>query len=204
MSHNAPILLLASSSERRSALLNQIGVRHLILSADIPEIPGPLELAEAYVTRIALEKARAVSHRPEALELPILGADTEVVLDGRIFGKPESVDEAAAMLSRLSGREHFVLSAVALLHQGEVHTALSVSQVRLRTLTSTEIGDYLETGEPFGKAGAYAIQGLAAVFIERLSGSYSGVMGLPLHETAHLLSGIGIEVLGKAKSPASA
>lgn len=194
-------LLLASSSPRRSALLDQIGVRHQVLGTDIPEIPDPLELPETYVARIALEKARAAAKHLNTRDLPILGADTEVVLDGKIFGKPLDAKDAASMLEALSGREHCVLTALALLHPQGIATALSVSEVRFRTLTSRDIQRYLESGEPFGKAGAYAIQGLGAIFIERLSGSYSGVMGLPLHETAKLLERIGIEVPGKHDSP---
>ncbi len=126
---------------------------------------------------------------------PVLGADTEVVLDDVIFGKPDDADAARAMLARLSGRLHDVVTAVALRCHDDVDVALSVSQVTLRKLTAGEIERYIETGEPFDKAGGYAIQGRAAVFVTRLEGSYSGVMGLPLAETASLLARIGRSVL---------
>lgn len=194
-------LILASASPRRRALLEQIGIPHEVLPTDIPEVPGRLELAEDYVARIALEKARAAAQIPLARGRPVLAADTEVVLDGAIFGKPRDLDEAGVMLERLSGREHFVLSQVTLLDESGCHCALSVSQVRFRPLEPREIKAYLKTGEPLGKAGGYAIQGLGAILIERLSGSYSGVMGLPLEETGRLLRRIGLDPLDRALSP---
>ncbi len=192
---NTPDLILASASPRRRELLDQIGVRFKVVPSEIPENPGPLELPEDYVRRIAHEKARAVQKTHSPSDLPILSADTEVVLDGEIFGKPTDEDHACRMLEKLSGREHFVLSAVSLV-QGERHfEALSMTQVRFRDLHLSEIAAYWRTGEPKGKAGAYAIQGLGSLFIERLSGSFSGVMGLPLHETAQLLRKVGIDPL---------
>lgn len=194
---NTPDLILASASPRRRELLDQIGVRFKVLPSEIPERPGNLELPENYVRRMAHEKARATQKIHGASDLPILSADTEVVLDGEIFGKPQDEDHARQMLEKLSGREHFVLSAVSLVH-GESHfEALSMTQVRFRELTAGEITAYWRTGEPQGKAGAYAIQGLGSLFIERLSGSFSGVMGLPLHETAQLLQKIGIDPLSR-------
>ena len=190
-----PDLILASASPRRRELLDQIGVRFKVLPSEIPENPGHLELPEDYVRRIALEKARATQRLEGPSNLPILSADTEVVLDGEIFGKPRDEAHAFEMLEKLSGREHFVLSAVSLVH-GETHfEALSMTQVRFRDLAASEISAYWRTGEPQGKAGAYAIQGLGSLFIERLSGSFSGVMGLPLHETAQLLRKVGIDPL---------
>ena len=201
---NAHDLILASASPRRRELLDQIGVRFKVVPSEIPEEPGALELPEDYVRRIAHEKAQAVHdlHGPQGL--PILSADTEVVLDGEIFGKPTDEDHARQMLEKLSGREHFVLSAVSLV-LGETHyEALSMTHVRFRSLNTGEISAYLRTGEPQGKAGAYAIQGLGSLFIERLSGSFSGVMGLPLHETAQLLRKVGIDPLLRLEATQSA
>ena len=198
---STPDLILASSSPRRRELLEQIGVRFTVRPSEIPEVPGALELPEDYVRRIALEKARAVQKLSGDDSLPILSADTEVVLDGEIFGKPTDALHAEAMLKKLSGREHFVLSAVSLVHGDLHHEALSMTQVRFRSLHPNEIAAYWETGEPMGKAGAYAIQGMGSLFIERLSGSFSGVMGLPLHETAQLLKKIGIDPLLRPANP---
>ena len=196
-----PDLILASSSPRRRELLDQIGVTFKVMPSEIPEVPGALELPEDYVRRIALEKALAVQTLESGIDLPILSADTEVVLDGEIFGKPVDEAHAREMLEKLSGREHFVLSAVSLVHQDAHHEALSITQVRFRELSLKEICAYWQTGEPSGKAGAYAIQGLGSLFIERLSGSFSGVMGLPLHETAVLLRQIGIDPLLRSDAP---
>lgn len=189
-------LILASASPRRQALLTQIGIPHEVLPTEVVESPKPLELCEDYVLRIAKAKASAARARIADEDRLILAADTEVVLDGHIFGKPRDAGEALIMLETLSGREHFVLSQVVLLEGPTLHTALSISQVRFKTLSPEDLQAYVATGEPFGKAGAYAIQGLGAVLIERLSGSYSGVMGLPLEETARLLSRVGRNPLG--------
>lgn len=189
-------LILASASPRRQALLTQIGIPHEVLPTEVVESPKPLELCEDYVLRIAKAKASAARARIADEDRLILAADTEVVLDGHIFGKPRDAEEALIMLETLSGREHFVLSQVVLSEGPTLHTALSISQVRFKTLSPEDLQAYVATGEPFGKAGAYAIQGLGAVLIERLSGSYSGVMGLPLEETARLLSRVGRNPLG--------
>jgi septum formation protein len=189
-----PRLILASASPRRRELLDQIGVAYEVQAADVAEEPGPGEPAEAYVRRVAADKSRAVQQAAGLLR-PVLAADTEVVLDGEIFGKPGSLDHARAMLSRLSGREHRVLSAVSL-RLGNVHwEALSVSTVAFRPLHPAEIDAYWATGEPAGKAGAYAVQGRGAAFIRHLAGSYSGVMGLPLYETAQLLAQAGLATI---------
>ncbi len=193
ISTRSPRLILASASPRRRELLDQIGVAHAVLPADIHECPEPGETPEAYVRRVAAEKSLAV-WQASAGEPPVLAADTEVELDGEILGKPRDFDHAAAMLSRLSGREHRVLSAVSLRMGGQHWEALSISTVAFREIAPEEIAAYWASGEPRGKAGAYAIQGLGAVFVRHLSGSYSGVMGLPLHETAGLLSNIGFGV----------
>lgn len=182
------MLYLASQSPRRRELLGQIGEVPQVLDVDVEEIRGQGEAPDAYVSRVALDKARAgyamVSGEPGAR---VIGADTEVVLDDEVFGKPRDAVDAAAMLSRLSGREHRVVSAVWLVDEKGERQALSVSIVRFASLDAAQIDDYVASGECFGKAGAYAIQGRAAAFIEHLSGSYSGVMGLPLHETSRLL-----------------
>jgi septum formation protein len=182
---------LASASPRRSELLRQIGAPFSVRAAVIDESPLPREAPEAYVTRLAAAKAEAV-WAAVADSRPVLGADTAVVLDREILGKPETAPEAAAMLERLSGRVHRVLTAVALRHAGGVETRLSDSEVRFRATTAAERLAYCATGEPFDKAGGYGIQGHAAVFVESIKGSYSGVVGLPLYETAALLARCGV------------
>jgi septum formation protein len=184
------MLYLASQSPRRAQLLEQLGLRFGVLQVEVPEQREPGEAAEDYVRRVAREKAGAgllqVLGSAGAL---VLGADTEVVLDGEVFGKPADAAAATAMLARLSGRSHRVLSAVCVLSGGREAQALQISDVRFAILDAAQIEAYVASGECFGKAGGYAIQGRAAAFIEHLSGSYSGVMGLPLHETAGLLRG---------------
>ena len=199
-------IYLASRSPRRQELLTQLGIpfeeiklrvapgRH----RDVVEEALDREPALHYVERIARTKANTGWKRMQERGLPlrpVLGADTEVVLDDVIFGKPQDVDAARAMLAKLSGRMHDVLSAVAIRWNDDVEVAVSVSQVTFRKLTPGEIERYIETREPFDKAGGYAIQGRAAAFVTLLSGSYSGVMGLPLAETAALLARIGRPVL---------
>ncbi|OBS09960.1 Maf family protein [Acidihalobacter prosperus] len=179
-------LLLASASPRRSALLDQIGVTHRVVPAHVDETHRMGEAAADYVCRLALDKARA-GWRQRQDERAALGADTAVVLDGDILGKPADAEEAEAMLARLSGRAHRVCSAVALTDGTREEVRLSESEVWFRAIAPAERARYVATGEPLDKAGAYAIQGWAAIFIEHLSGSYSGVMGLPLYETAALL-----------------
>jgi|SRR5580704_17666485 septum formation protein len=185
-----PVLCLASASPRRRTLLEQIGVAHVVRSADLDETPRPLESPRDYVERVAAAKACAIWSADPAL--PVLGADTTVVVDGAMFGKPRGRAQGLAMLASLSGREHEVLSAVALADARGVAIAVSASTVRFRALTAEECSAYWDSGEPHDKAGAYAIQGLAAAFIESLHGSYSGVMGLPLFETAQLLRSAGV------------
>jgi septum formation protein len=191
MSPELPRLLLASASPRRSALLTQIGVAHRVHATEIDEAPLPGEAPAVLVERLA--RGKAAAGRPHAAGLPVLGADTEVVLDERVFGKPRDAADAVAMLLALAGREHRVLSAVALATtDGAVRSLLSESRVRMGAITPEQALAYWASGEPRGKAGGYAIQGLAAVFISDLSGSFSGVMGLPLYETAQLLGAAGI------------
>lgn len=190
----ASLVYLASRSPRRRELLNQIRVPHALIDVEIDETPLAGELAEAFVMRMALEKARAAVRGLPRADLPVLAADTDVVVDGRILGKPLDEEDAVRMLGCLSGRSHRVLSAVALIWKGE-RARMSESLVCFRPLDEAEIRAYWRTGEPAGKAGGYGIQGLAATFVERLEGSYSGVMGLPLFETAELLREAGLPLL---------
>jgi septum formation protein len=184
------VLYLASQSPRRRELLSQIGESHQTLDVDVEEIRQPGESPDAYVSRVALDKARAGFARVATeAGARVLGADTEVVLGDEVFGKPRDAADAAAMLARLAGREHRVVSAVWLVDATGERQAVSVSTVRFAALTARAIEAYVATGECLGKAGAYAIQGRAAAFVEHLSGSYSGVMGLPLFETSRLLHG---------------
>jgi septum formation protein len=184
-----PVLCLASASPRRTELLRQLGVPHEVRPASIDESLRAGEPAEAYVRRMAVTKAGSVRS-----QLPVLGADTSVIVDEDVLGKPGDLEAARAMLARLSGREHIVLSAVALAHAGAVALRLSRTTVRFRVLGSAEIDAYWATGEPGDKAGSYAIQGFGSVFVESLSGSHSGVVGLPLFETAQLLAEAGVPV----------
>lgn len=192
-------IYLASSSPRRRELLEQIGVRFKLLPVDVPEQPDDGEAPEVYVLRLALEKARAGhAQLTDAESRPVLGSDTAVVCHGEILGKPVDRDDAVATLMRMGGARHQVMTAVALVGpDGEEQSRLSVSTVQFRPITLDEAAAYWDSGEPADKAGGYAIQGRGAVFVERLEGSYSGVMGLPLFETAELLGLFGIETLGR-------
>ena len=196
MKAGAAFVYLASRSPRRRELLRQIGVAFEVVEADVDERPLPGESARELVARLARAKAesgaRAAGARPAA---PVLGADTVVALDGAIFGKPADRAEAERTLATLSGRCHRVLSAVALHWQGGTRLRVSESAVCFRSIGARERRRYCEGGEPLDKAGAYGIQGIGATFVARLSGSPSGVMGLPLLETAALLAGAGIDVL---------
>lgn len=194
----APDLVLASASPRRRDLLCQVGVRHVVRVADVDESPLPGETPRDYVQRLAQAKAAAVVALGEHA-LPVLGADTTVVLDGDILGKPRDAADALAMLRRLSGREHEVYTAVALCVPGEApldpRLALSVTRVRFRAVDDALLARYVASGEPLDKAGAYGIQGLGAALVARIEGSYSGVVGLPLAETVELLVAAGVPVL---------
>ncbi|MFO1395779.1 MAG: Maf family protein [Burkholderiales bacterium] len=203
---NSVAVYLASKSPRRQELLRQLGVDFEELrlrgapgrKRDVVEEALDGEPPLHYVERIARTKATVGWKRMEERGLPprpVLGADTEVVLGDAIFGKPADVDAARQMIARLAGRRHEVITAVALRWEDRVEVALCVSHVTMRKLTAGQIERYVATGEPFDKAGGYAIQGLAAAFITHLDGSYSGVMGLPLAETAGLLARIGRPVL---------
>jgi septum formation protein len=197
-------IYLASQSPRRRELLKQIGVAFDVLALravagrmDVVEIPHAGEAAPDFAQRMAAEKAacgwRAVDTR-RLLRFPVLGADTVVDLDGAILGKPADRSEAEAMLRRLSGREHQVHTAVAVQHEAKLELRLSSSRVRFAVLDAAAIQRYLETGEYLGKAGAYGIQGRAGAFVEQIDGSYSGIMGLPLYDTAMLLRAFGLAV----------
>jgi septum formation protein len=190
------MIYLASKSPRRQALLRQIGVEFQVVPVSIDERWDGREPARVFVPRLALDKARAARGLLAGDDPPtVLGADTEVVLDDAILGKPADERAAVEMLLQLSGRTHHVYSAVALLSAGGEDVKLSVSRVSFRALSEAECRAYVATGEPLDKAGAYAVQGLAAAFIERLEGSYSGVMGLPLYETAEMLRNSGLALL---------
>lgn len=192
---NTAVICLASRSPRRRELLRQIGVDFDVIDVDVDEQRRSQEPPETFVARIALDKACAGRDAlPAGSSMPVLGADTAVVIDDEVLGKPRNEEDAVRMLSLLSGRTHRVLTAVALV--GERETVLiSSSNVTFRTLGDAECAAYWSSGEPADKAGAYAIQGLAAAFISRIEGSYSGVMGLPLYETATLLQESGITVI---------
>lgn len=190
----APQLVLASQSPRRRELLAQLGLRFEVLVEAVEERARSGESPADYAHRIALEKALAVQgvHRPA---VPVLGADTDVVLGQEILGKPRDEADALRMLAALAGREHQVYSAVAVIRGSEVETALSVTQVVFGVISEDSARAYWATGEPAGKAGAYAIQGLGAQFVREIRGSYTGVVGLPLFETCGLLARFGIHPL---------
>jgi septum formation protein len=189
-------IYLASNSPRRRELLDQIGVTYRVLRVDVDESPRAGEDATGLVQRLALAKARAgCASLPAGDGKPVLGADTLVVKEGRLLGKPHERAAGLAMLARLSGRSHEVFTAVALVRGHQERVLLNRSQVRFREIAPGEAAAYWDSGEPIDKAGGYAIQGLAAVFVAELFGSYSGVMGLPVFETAQLLNEFGIKIL---------
>lgn len=197
-------IYLASQSPRRRELLKQIGVAFDVLPLravsgflDVVEIPHENEDAVDFVQRMAYEKAGCGWHAVEArrlLRFPVMGADTVIELDGDILGKPAGRVEAEAMLVRLSGRRHRVHTAVAITHEGRIEQCLSSSEVTFAELDRAGITHYLESGEYLGKAGAYGIQGRAGMFVEHIAGSYSGIMGLPLYDTAVLLRAFGLVI----------
>jgi septum formation protein len=196
---NFPAIYLASASPRRHDLLLQIGIEHQML--DVPSPPGedePVlhnEAPSAYVRRTARDKALRALEWIDRQALPpraVLTADTTVILDQAVLGKPADLADAARMLAQLSGRTHEVHTAIVLACDGRIHEDISITQVRFKTLSPADIDGYCRTGEPLGKAGSYGIQGAAAVFVEHISGSYTGVMGLPLFETHRLLAKAGL------------
>ncbi len=193
-----PPLILASSSPRRRELLNQVGMAYQVIVADIDESIRPGEDAREYVCRMAREKALEV-HRRDGVTVAVLGADTVVVVNGRILGKPVDREDAIRMLEHLSGRSHEVWSAVVLVSPGGgLRERLNITRVTFSELDRAWIESYCDSGEPMDKAGAYGVQGIAAQKISHMEGSYSGVMGLPLHETAEILQEAG--VLNKASA----
>lgn len=191
-------LWLASASPRRAQLLASIGVHASLLPPpDIDEQPLAGETPLAYVTRLATAKARvgwAGLPAEQHAQAAVLGADTAVVLGEHILGKPSDQADARAMLAALSGREHRVLSAVTVITAEGEYADVSDTLVRFACLSAEDIDRYVASGEPMDKAGSYAVQGLAAVFVEQISGSYSGVVGLPLAETGRLLRQAGVEI----------
>ncbi|AMN46642.1 hypothetical protein ACG33_05930 [Steroidobacter denitrificans] len=193
-----PLIYLASASPRRSALLHQIGVAHHVWPLAVDEQVHAAEQPACYVQRLAGTKARTLwAQLAEAARLPVLAADTAVAIDKNILGKPRDEADGLRMLALLSGRTHEVYTAVALCREDACDLALSVSEVTFRSLSQKEMSAYWHSGEPADKAGAYAIQGRAALYIEHIAGSYSGIMGLPLFETGRLLAAAGLHFTGQ-------
>ncbi len=188
----SPALVLASASPRRSELLRQIGVSFSVIEHQVDEAIRPAELPQDYVQRLALEKARSAQALLPRSALPVLGADTIVVCAGQILGKPGDREDAMRMWCLLSDTEHQVYSAVAICQGERSEGRMSCTQVRFRALSAQDCERYWASGEPAGKAGAYAIQGLGALFVQSMVGSYTGVVGLPLFETAQLLAAFGV------------
>lgn len=190
-------IILASASPRRVALLKQMQIDCLVMPADIDEQVYVNEAPADYVLRLAEQKALAIVGKLPNSELPILAADTTVALGNEIFGKPENDDDAFNMLKKLSGSTHQVHTAIAVVFNGKIETALNTTQVEMMVLSDAMISAYIASGEHKDKAGSYAIQGLAACWIQKITGSYTGVMGLPLFETAQLLETIEKNEVGK-------
>lgn len=180
-------LVLASASPRRAELLSQFGLLFEVKPVDIDETPREKETPTEYVRRLSAEKAQAAPRSLPLNSTAVLGSDTAVIIEDKIFGKPKDYQDFCETMMKLSGSEHQVMSAVTLLDSQQQETKISITQVSFRELTRSEIEHYWQTGEPQGKAGGYAIQGMAAGFIREIHGSYSGVMGLPLYETGELL-----------------
>ena len=188
-----PVLHLASASPRRRELLTALGLDFSYDGVAIDESALPGEVPSDMVLRLATSKARTAYESGEH-PAPVLGADTIVLVDDRVFGKPASKEEALAMLASLSGRTHQVLTGVAVVANGELQTAISRTEVRFREIHPDEAEAYWQSGEPAGKAGAYAVQGLGGIFVSAINGSYTGVVGLPVFETVNLLRRAGIEL----------
>ncbi len=191
---DTPSLCLASSSPRRREILTALGLKFSVKAVDVDEQPLAGESSEQMVIRLAVAKATAAQRAADTL---VLGADTAVVVDGTVLGKPQDQADAVAMLGRLSGRTHRVMTGVALLGPDGVETTLGAADVRFRDIRQDEALAYWHSGEPADKAGAYAIQGLGGVFVEAIEGSYSAVVGLPVFETAKLLLNAGIDVMAR-------
>jgi nucleoside triphosphate pyrophosphatase len=186
------MLILASSSPRRAELLRAAGITFIVRAADVDETIRPHELPRDYVVRLSREKARAVARDNELT----LGADTTVVVNGEIAGKPVDAEDAERMLRALSGRWHEVLTGVTLARADQILSAVASTRVKFAQLSDAEINWYVSTGEPMDKAGAYAIQGYASLFVERIEGSYSNVVGLPVQLAYKLAQQMGVELLG--------
>jgi septum formation protein len=186
------MLILASSSPRRAELLRAAGITFIVRAADVDETIRPHELPRDYVVRLSREKARAVARDNELT----LGADTTVVVNGEIAGKPVDAEDAERMLRALSGRWHEVLTGVTLARADQILSAIASTRVKFAQLSDAEINWYVSTGEPMDKAGAYAIQGYASLFVERIEGSYSNVVGLPVQLAYKLAQQMGVELLG--------
>ena len=194
----SPSIYLASRSPRRAELLQQMGVLFTVVPADIDETPHAMEQSDAYVKRLAIEKAQAgyaLVLQKAWFEMPVLAADTTVSIDGEILGKPQDDEDAYRMLSLMSGRWHEVHTGIAVAHAGHVAMEISSTMVQMDDLSDAVMRAYIASGEPKDKAGAYGIQGIAGSLIKRIEGSYSGVMGLPVYETAKLLKQAGIVFL---------
>lgn len=187
-------IILASASPRRRELLDQIGLSYLVRAVDIDETPRLQEEPLAYVQRIAAEKS-LLAQQQNGMALPILAADTSVVIANCILGKPKDKPHALSMLQQLSGQTHQVYTAISLRWNNQHAEAVSITDVSFRDLSEAEINYYWTTGEPCDKAGAYAIQGLGSIFVSAIRGSFSGVVGLPLFETASLLAQAGINII---------
>lgn len=190
-----PLIYLASKSPRRQELLNQMGVSFKVIDQFTEENHDLKETPEAFVSRLALEKAMDAFHRQSNQVIPVLGADTAVILNGHILGKPKDKEQAIEMLLALSNQTHQVLTAVALINEQKIEQCISMTEVSFSTLTRNMCDNYWDTGEPADKAGSYGIQGQGALFVHSINGSYSGVMGLPIHETNILLKQFGIFLL---------
>ena len=190
-------LILASQSPRRRELLERLGLHFTVRAADLDESMDAARPPAEEVARLSAEKAAAVDPGSAV----VVAADTVVVLDGRVLGKPRSADEAAEMLRALSGRAHQVMTGVTVRRGGRAETDTVVTDVHFRPLTEREIAAYVATGEPMDKAGAYGIQGLASIFVDRLDGDYYNVMGLPLCRLCRMLRAAGVEILGQAGEP---
>lgn len=193
-------LFLASGSPRRLALLNQLGLSAKVVDAPIEEVALPNESPRSFVMRMAIEKAFAGYNKLEGHDIWVMGGDTLVELEGVVLGKPRNQLQARDYLTKLSGKTHQVMSAVAVIHQGEVFSDLCLTKVTFTKLTETQVSHYLATNEWQGKAGGYAIQGVAAQFINNINGSYSGVMGLPLFETSELLVRAGFPIYNSSST----
>jgi nucleoside triphosphate pyrophosphatase len=185
---NGPTVILASASPRRRELLRLVGIEHVVMPADIDETQVPGEAPAVHAERLAREKAGAIQ-RDDAV---VIGSDTIVVVDGDVLGKPGDYDEAAAMLRRLSGRSHVVMTGVAVAWRGRMSSGVEEVGVTFRALSDDEIRRYIETGEPMDKAGAYGIQGFGATIVDRVDGDYFAVMGLPLNRLVRLCRSLGL------------